>query len=141
MATRTTGDILDTVGACVLLEVTVPELRHAMAEQGLPFRLVGGRRLRFTRGALERWVRESQGLASDPESAELITDRRPIKRSVRFAVLKRCGYACAYCGRRPPEVVLELDHILPVVRGGTNRPDNLTAACRDCNRGKYNREA
>jgi 5-methylcytosine-specific restriction endonuclease McrA len=31
---------------------------------------------------------------------------------------------------------LEIDHIRPVSRGGTNDPDNLQVLCRDCNAGK-----
>ena len=43
---------------------------------------------------------------------------------------------CYYCG-----VELagggEIDHKLPVSRGGTNWPDNLTLACTKCNRDKH----
>ncbi len=36
---------------------------------------------------------------------------------------------CSYCGR-PME---HIDHIEPLDLGGSNTPDNLTAACRGCN--------
>lgn len=54
----------------------------------------------------------------------------------RFSVLKRYGFRCVYCGRRPPEVVLEVDHRESRVTGGSNEDNNLVAGCRDCNRGK-----
>lgn len=54
----------------------------------------------------------------------------------RFEVFKRDEFTCLYCGRKSPEVVLEIDHIVPVSAGGTDDPINLTAACWDCNRGK-----
>jgi hypothetical protein len=54
----------------------------------------------------------------------------------RFEVFKRDGFGCKYCGRRSPEVVLEVDHIVPVCEGGTDDPINLTTSCWDCNRGK-----
>lgn len=57
----------------------------------------------------------------------------------RFSVLERCGFACAYCGRRAPDVELTVDHIIPKSRGGTDDDANLTAACRECNVGKGNR--
>lgn len=62
--------------------------------------------------------------------------RQAIPRKVRFAMLRRDGFRCRYCGRRPPEVTLEPDHLLPVALGGTNALANLITACRDCNRGK-----
>lgn len=55
---------------------------------------------------------------------------------LRIAVLQRDGYACVYCGRRPPEVVLEADHVLAAAHGGLDLSTNLVAACRDCNNGK-----
>lgn len=54
----------------------------------------------------------------------------------RFNVLKRFGFKCVYCGRKPPEVELEVDHRVPRALGGGDG-DNLVASCRDCNRGKW----
>lgn len=54
----------------------------------------------------------------------------------RFEVFKRDGFACQYCGRTPPTVVLEADHIIPVADGGPDDMGNLVTACFDCNRGK-----
>lgn len=62
--------------------------------------------------------------------------RKPISKKVRFEVFKRDGFCCLYCGRTPPEVLLELDHVTPVSGGGNNDQDNLVTSCRDCNRGK-----
>ena len=63
-------------------------------------------------------------------------ERRPLSKRVRFDVFKRDGFRCSYCGRHPPDVLLECDHIVPVCEGGDDGPDNLTTACFDCNRGK-----
>lgn len=57
------------------------------------------------------------------------------KRS-RFDVFKRDGFCCQYCGKHPPEAVLEVDHIVPVAGGGTNDEGNLVTSCFECNRGK-----
>jgi len=37
-----------------------------------------------------------------------------------------------------PDVELQVDHIYPVSKGGTNSLDNLVAACVECNSGKSN---
>jgi hypothetical protein len=54
----------------------------------------------------------------------------------RFEVFKRDGFCCQYCGRKSPEVVLEVDHIVPLARGGSDDPINLITSCWDCNHGK-----
>lgn len=59
-----------------------------------------------------------------------------VSKSVRFEIFARDVFTCQYCGRRPPEVVLELDHIHPRAKGGSDDLLNLITSCCDCNRGK-----
>ena len=59
-----------------------------------------------------------------------------VSKSLRFDIFRRDSFTCLYCGRRPPDVVLELDHVHPVSKGGGNDPLNLVTSCYDCNRGK-----
>lgn len=54
----------------------------------------------------------------------------------RFEVFKRDRFTCSYCGRHTPDVLLEVDHIVPRAAGGSDEITNLTTACADCNRGK-----
>lgn len=59
-----------------------------------------------------------------------------VRPSVRFDVFKRDGFTCQYCGRKAPDVILEVDHIIPVSQGGQDTIENLATSCWDCNRGK-----
>lgn len=54
----------------------------------------------------------------------------------RFEIFKRDDFSCRYCGRRSPEVVLEVDHVVPASKGGTDDEMNLVTSCWECNRGK-----
>lgn len=54
----------------------------------------------------------------------------------RFEVFKRDNFTCQYCGLTSPEVVLEVDHIVPICEGGGDDVINLRTSCWDCNRGK-----
>lgn len=59
-----------------------------------------------------------------------------ISAKTRFKTFLRDKFTCQYCGRSSPEVILEIDHVLPVSKGGTDKDDNLVTACRECNKGK-----
>lgn len=65
--------------------------------------------------------------------------RKSISKKIRFEVFKRDSFTCQYCGKKAPDVVLEIDHIEPVSKGGTNELMNLVTSCFDCNRGKSDR--
>lgn len=54
-------------------------------------------------------------------------------RALRAQIFERDGHACTYCGDVEN---LCCDHILPLIQGGTNDPENLTTACRTCNSSK-----
>ena len=53
---------------------------------------------------------------------------------VREYILEKWGRVCAYCGKK--DVPLEIDHIHPKSKGGSNRVSNLTLACSFCNHKK-----
>lgn len=65
--------------------------------------------------------------------------RKTISKAMRFEVFKRDSFKCQYCGKCAPDVILHIDHINPVSRGGENEILNLITACEDCNGGKSNR--
>ena len=53
---------------------------------------------------------------------------------VREYVLNKWGRTCAYCGAR--DLPLQLEHLVPRAKGGTDRVSNLALACEPCNREK-----
>lgn len=65
---------------------------------------------------------------------------RSISKTLRFEVFKRDRFTCVYCGRKPPSVVLQVDHIKAVSRGGGDDMLNLATCCFDCNAGKSDRD-
>ena len=55
------------------------------------------------------------------------------------AIVERDGPHCVWCGRHPWPRDLTLEHLLPRSRGGHGTPENLTPACRRCNRARRSR--
>jgi hypothetical protein len=63
--------------------------------------------------------------------------RKTIKPKVRFNILERDNYTCQACGATPQNgATLEIDHIKPIAKGGTDDLLNLQVLCRECNAGK-----
>lgn len=58
---------------------------------------------------------------------------------VREYLLEKWGRRCAYCASEG--VPLEIEHITPRSRGGSDRVTNLTLTCHTCNQAKGNRTA
>lgn len=65
--------------------------------------------------------------------------RALMTREFRIKILKRDGFTCQYCGANTkdnPGLLLEVDHIIPVSRGGKSVEENLQTLCKRCNRKK-----
>ena len=103
-----------------------------------PYRRIWGsvRKACIAISRFHRWeITRSQLLEGNTD----IPQRRTIPLDVRWKVLKRDNYRCVVCGANPASnhsVELHIDHIIPVVRGGTNDLSNLRMLCDRCNLGK-----
>ena len=68
------------------------------------------------------------------------SERSKMTNKLRFSILQRDNFTCQYCGdskiHNGDDVELEVDHILPVSKGGKTEIANLITACRECNQGK-----
>jgi hypothetical protein len=61
---------------------------------------------------------------------------------LRGFIKHRDGFACMYCSvsvAMEPNLLLEVDHILPISRGGLSEVSNLQTLCWRCNRTKSNK--
>ena len=59
-----------------------------------------------------------------------------ITKKLRFEIFERDGFTCQYCGKKPPDVILEVDHMVSKFNGGGDEKINLISSCFSCNRGK-----
>lgn len=57
--------------------------------------------------------------------------RLKLQERIRFQAKNRCGYCLLPQILNP--TLLEMEHIVPTARGGTDNKENLWLACRECN--------
>jgi len=58
---------------------------------------------------------------------------------IREYLLEKWKRKCAYCGKS--NIALEVEHIIPKSKGGSDRVSNLTISCHECNQQKGNKTA
>lgn len=58
---------------------------------------------------------------------------RRVSNNIRLKVFQRDDFTCKYCGTRGTAETLAIDHMMPVVLGGTSELENLVTACLYCN--------
>lgn len=64
-------------------------------------------------------------------------ERAKVSKELRQEIFERDGYTCVNCGSTEKES-LEIDHIMPISKGGKTEPSNLQTLCRNCNIRKGN---
>ncbi len=64
-------------------------------------------------------------------------ERNKMNDSLRYDILKRDHFRCVLCGRTANDgVKLQVDHIIPIAKGGKTEKENLRTLCENCNFGK-----
>ncbi len=84
-------------------------------------------------GALERRLTIS---AFSREQRSMMTGK------LREMIKKRDNFTCCICGNsiyQEPNLLLEIDHVIPVSKGGCTVEENLQTLCWKCNRAKSNK--
>jgi 5-methylcytosine-specific restriction endonuclease McrA len=57
-------------------------------------------------------------------------------REIRKHILDRDDNRCQYCG----QIATQVDHVIPVAKGGLDIEENLVAACARCNYKKHDKD-
>lgn len=102
---------------------------------------------------LDEWERASLSALCDARVADFVAKRQraiwahrsgnqdPVPGTLRWQVISRALGRCEACGISSAERALEVDHIVPRSRGGSNDLWNLQALCSLCNVQKLDRDA
>lgn len=81
----------------------------------------------------------SEIYAKVSKSGHSKAQRSAMTNDLREAIKKRNNYTCCSCGNSvfsEPNLLLEVDHIIPIAKGGKTEASNLQTLCWRCNRFK-----
>ena len=89
--------------------------------------------------ALAREIAWFEAEARRSRRGNLIWVSAPLGVALRDRLAEAQNWRCCWCGcrmercheKRADQATVE--HIVPVTRGGSDHPDNLAVACRECN--------
>ena len=127
------------------LQIDIPEITIKYPEYVFEYVSAGGNSSQRTVVNLDEQVAE----AIATHIAETIEYRKSSKvqrslmtKKLREYIKKRDKYTCQICHASTAEqslLLLEIDHIIPVSKGGLSTEDNLQTLCWKCNRSKSNK--
>ena len=84
-------------------------------------------------------VRFDTQLRQNPEIKGIQSQQGELESyEIREYLLEKFNRECVYCGAK--NIPLEIEHIVPKSKGGSNRVSNLTLACHCCNQAKGNQD-
>ena len=137
MAKLTFKDLATEEEICEFLGINEKALATLRNEEGLPCVMVNRNKRLYLVPSLVEWLEtrtyKSDSIEKRPKSR---TETETGHLKLRMQILERDNFTCQYCGRKPPDVVLHIDHVHPRSRGGKNEMSNLVTSCRECNIGK-----
>jgi len=144
-------DMVTAFKACWKKNGSVPSLRQLevfLEKENCPFRYKSYLKFFGGLGQLAKRIGQvHRGELSEARLYERRSSKAELARVVplkdRHAVLKRDGHQCVKCGaspRKDKSVALEVDHVIPVSRGGSSDIKNLQTLCFACNQGKKDRD-
>ncbi len=82
--------------------------------------------------AKELSIKNNRGyyINKDFWDAKVRVERARVSKKIRLSILNRDHYRCKYCGST---LNLEIDHIIPISKGGKSEYNNLQTLCHRCN--------
>ena len=119
--------------------------RQVVQKDGQMFELIDFDRLTSEQAAeLTRLCQEKLDEFKQSRGAAIWQHRKLsegyISGTIRYEILKRAKFRCELCGISAEIKALEVDHIVPRNKGGSDDPSNLQALCYSCNSMKRDRD-
>lgn len=80
---------------------------------------------------------EELGHLIENQGSSVKAIRKRLTYQFKKEIFEEDDYQCQYCSSRPGSSNIFIDHIIPLIEGGSNEPENLTTSCKSCNSKKH----
>lgn len=97
------------------------------------------RRAKYRRGSANYRRRHPEAIRA--RSVNYRTSGDKLRQQHIVDLLKHQKHRCWWCGKKIKGNEYHIDHVIPIMRGGTNDVSNLRIACPECNLKKGARSA
>lgn len=102
--------------------------------------LIGHVSFTYSQFMIKYYDLQDIGFSTTLDKYNSYNQRSLMTRELREYIKHRDNYTCQICGKyMPDEVGLQIDHIIPVSKGGKTVPNNLQVLCSKCNARKSNK--
>ena len=84
----------------------------------------------------KKWVQSNSGyqaIRNQKRRANVLGNGGNLSLDDWRKIKEKYNFVCLCCGKREPEVVLTIDHVIPVSKGGMNDVTNIQPLCLPCN--------
>ena len=96
--------------------------------------------VKFVYGGQRRTKKDEAGKTTRNKRKKKVRGRTKVRIGrAPFAIFSRDKFRCSYCGKSSitsASLMMHLDHVIPIVEGGTNTAGNLITSCARCNSSK-----
>lgn len=127
------------------LEIDIPKITFTFPKYKFEYVSPGGNSSQKTTITLNDLTIEAliEYMANHIKQRKTVKAQRALMtKKLREFIKKRDNYTCQNCGASVADqslLLLEVDHIIPVSKGGLSTADNLQTLCWKCNRTKSNK--
>lgn len=88
----------------------------------------------------QRWLRQVKVIATQKRRGKSLGLTEHFTLTEWLELKKKYEFTCLCCGKKEPDIILTVDHIIPLAAGGLNKIENIQPLCGTCNRKKRRQE-
>lgn len=117
-----------------------PEVREKISNSLKGRQVTDEHRRKNREGQIRRFTRSNPDYVMASRNARIVNNGGFHSKGEWETLKSQYNWTCPSCLRAEPEVNLTKDHIIPLLKGGSDNIENIQPLCRSCNCKKHTLE-